>query len=47
MQQSKYCWAITLETVISVRSGTRLYDEDPGPAELEFRESLEMAVEDD
>jgi hypothetical protein len=36
-----------METVFSVGSGPRLYKEDPRRAELEFRESLEMAVEDD
>jgi hypothetical protein len=36
-----------METVFSLASYPRLYNEDPRPAELEFRESLEMAVEDD
>jgi hypothetical protein len=36
-----------METVFSVGSDPRLYDEDPRPAEVEFRESLESAVEDD
>jgi hypothetical protein len=36
-----------METVFSVRSDPRLYKEDPRPAELELRVSLEMAVEDD
>jgi hypothetical protein len=35
--------------VFSVGSAPRLYNEDPRPADIlvEFRESLEMAVEDD
>jgi hypothetical protein len=28
-------------------SALKLYNEDPRPAEIELRESLEMAVEDD
>jgi hypothetical protein len=36
-----------METVFSVGSAPRLYNEDPRPAELELRESLEIAVEDD
>jgi hypothetical protein len=35
------------ETVFSIGSAPRLYNEDPGPAKSELRESLEMAVEDD
>jgi hypothetical protein len=31
----------------SVESAPRLYNVDPRPAEIELRESLEMAVEDD
>jgi hypothetical protein len=34
-------------TVFSVGSDPRLYNEDPRPAEIELRESLEMTVEDD
>jgi hypothetical protein len=33
--------------VFSVGSDPRLYNEDPRPAEIELRESLEMPVEDD
>jgi hypothetical protein len=33
--------------VFSVVSDPRLYNEDPRPAELELRESLETEVEDD
>jgi gamma-glutamyl-gamma-aminobutyrate hydrolase PuuD len=33
-------------TVLSGGSDPRLYNEDPRPAELQLRESLEMAVED-
>jgi hypothetical protein len=36
-----------METVFSVGSDPRLHNEDPRPAELELRESLEMGVEDD
>jgi hypothetical protein len=36
-----------METVFSVGSTPRLYNEDPKPAEIELRESLETAVEDD
>jgi hypothetical protein len=36
-----------METVFSVWSATRLYNEDPRPAELELRESLETADGDD
>jgi hypothetical protein len=36
-----------VETVFSVGSALKLYNEDPRPAELELRESPEMAVEDD
>jgi hypothetical protein len=35
-----------METVFSVGSTLRLYNKDPMLAELELRESLEMAVED-
>jgi hypothetical protein len=35
-----------METVFSVGSDPRLYNEDR-PAELELKESFEMAVEDD
>jgi hypothetical protein len=33
--------------VFSVGSTSRLYNEDPKPAEIKLRESLDMAVEDD
>jgi hypothetical protein len=33
--------------VFSVGSAPKLYNEDPSPAEIELRESREMAVEDD
>jgi hypothetical protein len=33
--------------VFSVGSAPRLYNEDPRPAEIELRESPEIAVEDD
>jgi hypothetical protein len=33
--------------VFSSESAQRLYNEDPSLAELELRESLEMAVKDD
>jgi hypothetical protein len=33
--------------MFSVGANPRLYKEDPRPAELELRKSLEMAVEDD
>jgi hypothetical protein len=46
-EQSRYCWIITVETVFSVGSEPRLYNEDPRPAEVELTESLETAVEDD
>jgi hypothetical protein len=46
-QQSKYCWAIMKETAFSAGSDPRLYNEDPRPAEIELKESLESAVEDD
>jgi hypothetical protein len=46
-QQSSYFWAITMETVFSVGSYPRIYNEDPRPTEIESRESLEIAVEDD
>jgi hypothetical protein len=36
-----------METVFSVGSNPRLYNEDLRLAELEFRKSLEMAIEDD
>jgi hypothetical protein len=36
-----------METVFSVGSDLRLYNEDPRPTELELRESLETPVEDD
>jgi hypothetical protein len=36
-----------METVFSVGSNPRLYNEDPWPAEIELRKSLETAVEDD
>jgi hypothetical protein len=36
-----------IEMVFSVISDPRLYNEDPRPAEIELRQSLEMAVEDD
>jgi hypothetical protein len=46
-QQSRYFWAITLKTAFSDGDSPRLYNEDPRPAEIELRESLETAVEDD
>jgi hypothetical protein len=36
-----------VETVFSVESASRLYNEDLRPAEVELRESFEVAVEDD
>jgi hypothetical protein len=33
-----------METMFSVGSAPRLYNEDPRSAEIELRESLEMAV---
>jgi hypothetical protein len=36
-----------METVFSVASALRLYNEDPRPAEGYLRKSLETAVEDD
>jgi hypothetical protein len=36
-----------METVFSVGSTPRQYNEDPKPAEIELRRSLEVAVEDD
>jgi hypothetical protein len=36
-----------METAFSDASDPRMYNEDPRPAELELRESLEMTVEDD
>jgi hypothetical protein len=36
-----------METVFSVGSDPRLYNGDPRPAEIELKESLETAVEDD
>jgi hypothetical protein len=36
-----------METVFSLGSAPRLYNENPRPAEIEMRESLEAAVEDD
>jgi hypothetical protein len=36
-----------VETLFSVGSAPRLYNEDPRLAERELRESPEMAVEDD
>jgi hypothetical protein len=36
-----------METVFSAESDPRLYNENLRPAELELREPLEMAVEDD
>jgi hypothetical protein len=38
---------MTVETVFSVGSDPRLYNEDPRPTELELREYPETAVEDD
>jgi hypothetical protein len=35
-----------METVFSVRSNLRLYNEDPRPAETELKVSPEAAVED-
>jgi hypothetical protein len=46
-QQSRYYWTITKETVFSVGSAPRLYNEDQRPAETELRGFLETAVEDD
>jgi hypothetical protein len=34
-----------METVFSVGTDPRLYNEDPRPAEIELRESLVMAVD--
>jgi hypothetical protein len=34
-----------METVLSVGSAPRLYNEDPRPAEIKLKESLEMVVE--
>jgi hypothetical protein len=45
-QQSKYSWAVTMETVFSVGSTPRLYNEDPRSAEIDLGKSLETAVED-
>jgi hypothetical protein len=36
-----------METVFSVGSAPMLYNEDPRPAEIGLRESLETAVEGD
>jgi hypothetical protein len=36
-----------MESVFSVGSAPRLYNEDPRPAEIELRDPLETAVEDD
>jgi hypothetical protein len=36
-----------VETVFSVESTSRLYNEDLRPAEIKLRESLHVAVEDD
>jgi hypothetical protein len=36
-----------METVFSAGSHLRLYNEDQRPAELELKESLEMAIEGD
>jgi hypothetical protein len=36
-----------METVFSAGSDLMLYNEDPRPAEIELRETLEMAVVDD
>jgi hypothetical protein len=36
-----------METVFSVGSYPRLYNEDPRPAEIELTKFLEMTVEDD
>jgi hypothetical protein len=38
---------MTMETMFSIGSDPRLYNEDPRAAEIELRESLEAAVEDD
>jgi hypothetical protein len=38
---------MAMQTVFSVGSSPRLYDEDPKPAEIKLRKSLETAVEDD
>jgi hypothetical protein len=35
-----------METMFSIGSAPRLYNEVPRPAEIELRESLEIAVED-
>jgi hypothetical protein len=43
----RYRWAITMETVFSVGPDSRLYNEDPRSAEINLKESLKMAVEDD
>jgi hypothetical protein len=36
-----------MESMFSVGSDPRLYNENPRPAELELRKFLEMAVEND
>jgi hypothetical protein len=36
-----------METVFSVGSAPRLHNEDPRPAEIELRKSLEITIEDD
>jgi hypothetical protein len=36
-----------METVFSVESAPRLYNEDPRLGEIELRDPLEAAVEDD
>jgi hypothetical protein len=36
-----------METVFSVGSTPRLYKEEPRPAEIDLKESIETAVEDD
>jgi hypothetical protein len=36
-----------MEKMFSVGTDPRLYNKDPRPIDIEFRESLEMAVEDD
>jgi hypothetical protein len=33
--------------MLSLGAAARLYNESPRPAEIQFRESLEMTVEDD
>jgi hypothetical protein len=38
---------VSTPLLFSVGADPRLYNEDPRPADIELRESLEMVVEDD